>query len=170
MRRRVGTHPGRRPPAHPAAGRPAGRPRPGLTPVPPADPVTRRLRAPAGLPVRDLRPAGAQHGWRHYRAALADGREIFAKVAPATTSSTGGPSRTGPVEAEARGLRWLADPGTMPVPEVLGWDDQALVLSWLPPGGTTPSAAAAFGRDLARLHTAGAAAFGAPWTGFIASL
>jgi fructosamine-3-kinase len=40
----------------------------------------------------------------------------------------------------------------------------------IPPGHPTPSAAFGFGAELARLHTAGAADFGAPWRGFIASL
>jgi fructosamine-3-kinase len=164
--------------------------------VPPVDPAA-RLAALTGTPVRDLRPAGAQHGWRHYRATLADGREIFAKVAtpsrttsPATspsqpashisptdnsrpaspTSPTDNSHPASPIEAEARGLRWLAEPGIVPIPEVLGWDDHTLVLSWLPPGRATPEAAGDFGRDLARLHATGADTFGAPWPGFIASL
>ena len=37
-------------------------------------------------------------------------------------------------------------------------------------GRPGPAAAERFGRDLARLHGAGAEAFGAPWPGFIASL
>ena len=40
----------------------------------------------------------------------------------------------------------------------------------IPPGRPTPEAAFGFGADLARLHAAGAAGFGAPWPGFIASL
>jgi fructosamine-3-kinase len=47
--------------------------------------------------------------------------------------------------AEANGLRWLAAAKAAPVPEVLG-------------------------ASLARLHAAGAPAFGAPWPGYIASL
>jgi fructosamine-3-kinase len=149
----------------------------------PPDPVAARISALTGTQVRDLRPAGAQHGTTHYRATLTDGREVFAKltVTPATpgapvsnpTSSANPTTHTSPsspVEAEARGLNWLAAARAVPIPEVLGWDDQALVLSWLPPGPSTPASAAAFGRDLARLHATGAAAFGASWPGFIASL
>jgi fructosamine-3-kinase len=153
----------------------------------PPDPVAARISALTGTQVRDLRPAGAQHGATHYRATLTDGREVFAKIttvaspssptqpnsptqpcSPTTPTTPTGPSS--PVEAEARGLNWLSAAGAVPVPEVLGWDDQALVLSWLRPGPATPAAAAAFGRDLARLHAAGSKAFGAPWPGFIASL
>jgi fructosamine-3-kinase len=56
------------------------------------------------------------------------------------------------------------------VPEVLAVTGTALVISMIPPGRATPSAAFGFGAELARLHAAGAAAFGAPWRGFIASL
>jgi fructosamine-3-kinase len=109
-----------------------------------------------------VRSAGAQHGWQHFTATLADGRKAFAKV---------GDDDKGPAfEAEARGLRWLAGAGAVPVPGVLGWDARTLVLSWVPPGPATPEAARRFGRELARMHAAGADSFGAPWPGFIASL
>jgi fructosamine-3-kinase len=48
--------------------------------------------------------------------------------------------------------------------------ETALVISMIPPGHATPSAAFRFGTELARLHAAGSADFGAPWRGFIASL
>jgi fructosamine-3-kinase len=114
-----------------------------------------------GTQVRECRGIGGQHGVRHWRATLADGRAVFAKIA--------GDARGG-FEAEARGLRWLGEAGAVAVPEVLGWDEAALVISWVPeetPGG---QAAERFGRDLARLHAAGAGAFGAPWPGSIAGL
>ena len=72
--------------------------------------------------------------------------------------------------AEASGLRWLAEADAVPVPEVLAVTEAALVISMIPPGRATPSAAFRFGAELARLHAAGAADFGAPWRGFIASL
>jgi fructosamine-3-kinase len=149
--------------------------------------VAARLAALTGVPVRDLRPAGAQHGTQHYRTTLTTGREVFAKLAipTSTTNTTSTTSTTNhgrtttpgqhtspgsPFSAEAHGLRWLAEAGAVPIPEVLGADDQGVVLSWLPPGPATAAAAAGFGRALARLHTAGADQFGAPWPGFIASL
>lgn len=124
--------------------------------------VTRRLALLAGAGVGELRLTGARHNCSHYRATLADGRTVFAKVASGETGQVFG--------AEARGLRWLAEAGAVPVPEVLGWDEAMLVVSWVP--GEAPDAAAAerFGRDLARMHASGAERFGAPWPGFIASL
>jgi fructosamine-3-kinase len=134
-----------------------------------ADPdVAALLRRLAGTGVRELHRIGRQHHWGHYRVVLADGREAFAKVAGA--GATPGAGLDGIFEAEARGLRWLADAGAVPLPGVLGWDARALAVSWLPAEAPRAAAAERFGRDLARMHLAGSARFGAPWRGFIASL
>ena len=46
--------------------------------------VSQRLARLSGTGVRDLRPVGSAHRWRYYlAAALADGREVFAKIAAA---------------------------------------------------------------------------------------
>ncbi|TVT55779.1 phosphotransferase [Amycolatopsis rhizosphaerae] len=68
----------------------------------------------------------------------------------------------GATEAEAAGLRWLGEYGDVPVPAVLGQDDEWLVLQYVPPASPAPAAAEAFGRGLARLHLRGAEAFGSP--------
>ncbi|MGR3931815.1 fructosamine kinase family protein [Streptomyces sp. BRA346] len=68
----------------------------------------------------------------------------------------------GAVEAEAAGLRWLADTGTVRVPVVHGHDPRWLVTERVPSGRAGAPAAARFGRDLAALHASGAPAFGAP--------
>ena len=124
--------------------------------------VARLISAVAGADVRDLRSTGAQHGWGHYAVTLADGREAFAKVSGTDTRPA--------FDAEARGLRWLAEAGAVPIPEVLGWDGRALVLSRVAPGRADAAAAGSFGHELARMHAAGSGGFGAPWPGFIASL
>ncbi|MEZ0074499.1 fructosamine kinase family protein [Planotetraspora sp. GP83] len=72
--------------------------------------------------------------------------------------------------AEAAGLRWLAEPEAVAVPEVIDADRALLVLEWIETGPATAAAAERFGRELAALHAAGAAGFGAPWPGFIAEL
>lgn len=94
-----------------------------------------------------------------YRVELADGRTVFAKThrdPPAGFSTT-----------EANGLRWLREPGVVPVPQVLVASDgdeaspPRLVLEWIDEaGGGSPAAEAEFGRALARLHRTGAASFG----------
>ncbi|MGI9005586.1 MAG: fructosamine kinase family protein [Streptosporangiaceae bacterium] len=142
-----------------------------------------RLAAAAGSVVTSWQPAGGDHGARHYRAALADGRELFVKAA------AGGPGVPA-LEAEARGLRWLAEAGDAPVAEIVCVAGGLLALGWLPPGRSDRAAAERFGRELAGLHGAGPhgagprgagphgaglhgagpARFGAPWPGYIASL
>jgi fructosamine-3-kinase len=129
------------------------------------DPEARlRIRRLLGTDVSECRRTGGQHGVGHYRATLTGGRVVFAKL--------GGIPADDPVgfEAEARGLGWLGEAGAVPVPEVLGWDEAALVISWLPAEPADRTAAERFGRDLARMHAAGAATFGAPWPGSIAGL
>ena len=124
-----------------------------------------RLERLLGTSVRECRDLGGQHGVRHGRVTLADGRVVFAKIAGA-----GGADGSAGFEAEARGLRWLAEAKAVPVPEVASWDEAALVISWLPAGEPSRQGAERFGRDLARMHAAGAPAYGAPWPGFIAGL
>jgi fructosamine-3-kinase len=124
--------------------------------------IAERLARLTGAGVSELRLTGSQHQARHYRATLADGRAVFVKEAAA------GPA--GALGAEARGLGWLAGAGAVPVPDVAGWDESMLVISWVPPGAADAASAGRFGRELARMHAAGADRFGAPWPGFIASL
>ncbi|KAA0918694.1 fructosamine kinase family protein [Dietzia sp. ANT_WB102] len=70
---------------------------------------------------------------------------------------------------EAAGLAWLAAaPGGPRVVEVVGVDDDEITLERIPAGRATTRAALRFGRLLAAMHDAGAAAWGAPahdWAG-----
>lgn len=67
--------------------------------------------------------------------------------------------------AEAAGLRWLAEPGGLPVAEVLAVIDdggeRGLVLAWVERGAPGPSGEEELGRGLATIHAAGADAFDA---------
>ncbi|MEV6430432.1 fructosamine kinase family protein [Nocardia sp. NPDC051463] len=114
-----------------------------------------------GVAVRATTGLGASHSWTLHRALLADGRDVFAKIAVDGARI---------LSAEAEGLRWLgvAAPGL--VPEVLAVDDRMLVLPWLPEGPATAITAERFGRQLAALHTQSPGSFGAPWSGWIADL
>jgi fructosamine-3-kinase len=96
------------------------------------------------------------------RLTLDDGTDLFAKT------TEGAPP--GLCAAEAEGLRWLAEPGVVPVPAVLAVTDELLILEWIPPGPATPAAAEQLGRGLAALHRAGAGSYGAPRPGWIGSL
>jgi fructosamine-3-kinase len=109
------------------------------------------VRAATGRGVRTACRVGGgdiNEGWR---VELDDGTPAFAKtradVAP------------GEYAAEAAGLRWLAEPAALGIPEVLGVSDEVLVLEWVPEGGRGDPAA--LGAGLAEIHAAGAPAFGA---------
>ncbi|MDT7727396.1 MAG: hypothetical protein QOI21_3972 [Actinomycetota bacterium] len=64
--------------------------------------------------------------------------------------------------AEAAGLRWLGEPGDVPIPEVRGDDKDWVAMDYVHEGPSSQSAAEAFGRALAALHLRGAPAFGSP--------
>ncbi|MFJ3656058.1 fructosamine kinase family protein [Streptomyces nigra] len=83
---------------------------------------------------------------------LDDGRVVMVKRADDDRAA----------RAEAAGLRWLADAGTVRVPELHGHDAHWLVTDRVATGRPGAEAAERFGRDLAALHAAGAPAFGAP--------
>jgi fructosamine-3-kinase len=92
-----------------------------------------------------------------WRVRLADGRLAFVKTRP--------DAREGEYEREAGELRWLAQPGTLQVPEVLEIGPDYLVLEWIQHGGLDRAGAEELGRGLARLHATGAPAFGDPGLG-----
>ena len=75
-------------------------------------------------------------------------------------------------EAEATGLRWLAEvEGGLPVPAVLGADSDCVILEWVEQTAKTPvEAASTFGQHLAATHAAGADGWGLDHDGFIGKL
>ncbi|MFE9203940.1 fructosamine kinase family protein [Micromonospora sp. NPDC007230] len=101
------------------------------------------------------------------RLTLDDGHSIFAKTWPEKAAR---PVPEGFFATEAAGLRWLREPGTVAVPEVVVALPELLALDWVEPGEPTPEAAERFGRELAGLHRAGAPTFGAERPGFIGAL
>src|SRR5947207_11019965 len=117
--------------------------------------AARRIARQTGLAVREARVVGAQHGYQHLIIALAGGQRAFAKVAvarPAPGGTTPPAAEEAPpaeigaaFAAEASGLRWLAEADAVPVPEVLAVTGSALVISMIPPGRPSPSAAFGFG-------------------------
>ncbi len=122
------------------------------------------VESAAGAAVRELCQIGGGHGALHYRAVLADGRELFVKAAAAAAGA--GDALT----AEANGLRWLGEATAAPVPELIFISQNLLATRWLLQASPDRAAAERFGHELASLHAAGAGSFGAPWPGFIASL
>jgi fructosamine-3-kinase len=120
-----------------------------------------------GVDLVAMRDVGSEHGYRHVTGTLADGRTVFAKVAMRHSDPA-----AAAFAAEANGLRWLAEAdGGPPVPKVIGVAEEFLVIELLTPlERASAQAARRFGAELARLHSAGAPSFGAPWPGYIASL
>jgi fructosamine-3-kinase len=116
-----------------------------------------------GIEVVGTRPVGGGSISDARRVELADGRVVFAK------SVQGLPPAL--LETEAAGLHWLAEAGgAVRIPAVLAVDAEVLVLEWIEPGAATATTGAALGTGLARLHAAGAPAFGSERDGFIGSI
>ena len=90
-----------------------------------------------------------------WRCELASGGRAFVK-------SRGG-AEPAEFEAEAAGLRWLAEPGAAAVPAVLGVGEESawIALEWIEPGSLHAEGAEALGQGLAELHLAGATGHGA---------
>jgi fructosamine-3-kinase len=97
------------------------------------------------------------------RLTLDDGTSVFAKTWPR------GDPPAGFYEAEAAGLRWLAEAGA-PVPELIVGLPKMLATEWLDEASPSAASAERLGRDLAALHRSGAESFGAPWRGYIGPL
>ncbi len=110
------------------------------------------MSLPAGA--RDARAVGGGDINDAYRVTLADGREAFVK--------TRADAAPGEYEAEARGLRWLAEPGALRTPAVLEVGADYLALEWIERGHLDAAGAEELGRGVARTHAAGAANFGQP--------
>ena len=87
-----------------------------------------------------------------FRVVLADGEEAFVK----TRADAG----DGEYEAEAAGLRWLAEPGALRTPRVLEVASGYLALEWIDAGRLSAAGAEELGRGLALTHAAGAPGFG----------
>jgi fructosamine-3-kinase len=89
-----------------------------------------------------------------FRVTLANGADAFVKTREDVAE--------GEFAAEAAGLRWLAEPGSVRTPAVLDIAPTHLALEWVPAGELSEAAAEELGRALAVTHAAGAPAFGDP--------
>lgn len=128
-----------------------------------ADPADARLRAAVeSLTGHTVRTSTVVRGGDFaaaYRVELVNGTTLFAKTHPSPPP--------GFFTTEAAGLAWLRSAGAVPVPEVLTASDGTgpgapalLVMEWIEQGSPSPHTEREFGRDLARMHRAGA-----PWFG-----
>jgi fructosamine-3-kinase len=119
------------------------------------------LAAATGSAVTTSRRVGGGCINEGRRVELEDGRRLFVKTRPDAAA--------GEYAGEALGLRWLAEPAAVNVPEVVAVSDEEagagprfLALEWVDEGSLSSEGAEELGRGLASLHAAGADAFGAP--------
>lgn len=99
------------------------------------------------------------------RLRLSDGTTALMKTLPHASAGFFG--------AEAAGLRWLGEAtsaGGAAVPEVLGADEECVIIRWVEPGKSSVDVAATLGRELAATHAAGAPTFGLDRDGFVGRL
>ena len=113
------------------------------------------IEADLGSPVTRATPVRGGDVAASYAVDLDDGRRVFAKTHPAAPP--------GFFTTEATGLSWLRAAGAVAVPEVLAVSDDApnrLVLEWIDEGRSRANTEPDLGVGLARIHQAGAPAFG----------
>lgn len=127
------------------------------------------VSAAIGAPIVEARRTGGGDVNDAWRMTTATGLPLFVKHR--------GSAPEGLYRTEADGLRWLAEAGALPVPEVVavldgpeGTEPRALVLEWVEPGHPAPGADEVLGRGLAALHAAGAPCFGLASDNFIGPL
>ncbi|MER7011465.1 fructosamine kinase family protein [Saccharopolyspora sp. NPDC000359] len=122
--------------------------------MPVRDEAQSAVAALTGRAPVEVRQLGGGDTAAAFAVRLDDGTAVFAKTAPETMP--------GAIAAEAASLAWLAEPGVVAVPEVLGHSERWLVTAHIAESAPTAAAAERLGRGLAELHATGAPAFGAP--------
>ncbi len=118
-----------------------------------------------GTGVQRARPLSGGDINDAFEVAFDNGDRIFVKTHPRPPS--------GMFEAEAHGLRWLAEARTIRVPDVLAFSNDApayLALELLAPARRARGFDEELGRGLAALHTHGAPSFGLDHDNFIGRL
>lgn len=106
-------------------------------------------------PILEARSLGAGSINEAYELELSDGTLAFAKHQPDPPAAF--------FSTESAGLAWLAEPGVVDVPHVLGWRDETpafLATEWIEHGDRTHLTEETLGRRLAALHRSGAPMWG----------
>ena len=118
-----------------------------------------------GKPLRGARDLGGGDINDAYQVTLADGSQLFIKTHRNPPS--------GMYEAEARGLRWLAEAGAIRTPRVIALSDARpafLALELIRSAKRATGFDETLGRSLAALHAFGAPSFGLDHDNFIGRL
>lgn len=123
---------------------------------------TRRAEEVLGAAVASFAPLAGGCVGEVYRARLSDGRDIAVKVGRRAASR---------LDVEGRMLSFLAETGTIPVPEVLHAEPRLLAMTLLPGASRFSRAAEEHAAGLlAALHQVRGAAHGLPWDTLIGGL
>jgi len=128
--------------------------------------LVERIGAELGSPVSRARTiAGGDINAAH-ALELRDGRHVFVKTQARTLP--------GLFAHEASGLRWLAEPRALRIPEVLAFSDEPgaafLALELIATGAPARDHGEQLGRGLAALHQSGAPSFGLAHDNYLATL
>jgi fructosamine-3-kinase len=121
-----------------------------------SEPLLAAAGAALGTDVKSAERVGGGDINEAWALQLGDGSQAFLKSRADAPADEYG--------AEAAGLRWLADAGGLPVPEVLAvldGEERGLVLAWVEPGRLGPRGEEDLGHGLATVHRAGADGFDA---------
>ncbi len=120
----------------------------------PGEELLEAIAAGLGEPVRSAGPLGGGSINDAWRVELESGRAVFVKSRAGAEAAE--------FAAEAAGLRWLAEPGAVAVPEVVGAGERPpwLALELVEAGSLSSPGEERLGRGLAALHRAGAGAHG----------
>ncbi len=124
-----------------------------------------RLEQRLGTRVRGAKQLSGGDINEAFEVSLGTGERIFVKTHPSPPA--------GMFEAEARGLRWLAEADAIRIPRVLAVSDDSpafLALELLMPAKRRPDFDEALGHSLAALHAFGAPSFGLDHDNFIGRL
>lgn len=124
--------------------------------------VARRAEALLGTAVVATAPVAGGDIATATKLRLSDGTTALMKTHPHPPE--------GFFACEARGLRRLAAAGGAPAPDVLGTDDECVIIRWVEQGKATTEAAVVFGQELAATHASGTPTFGDEVDGFIGRL
>jgi fructosamine-3-kinase len=120
------------------------------------------LQTLLGTRIAETAPVGGGCIAQSWRATLPSGERLFVK------DYREGPP--GMAEAEARGLAWLREDGSLPTAEVRAVGKNLLVLGWVESAPARGDFAETLGRSLANLHASGPQHFGLASDNFIGSL
>ncbi len=124
------------------------------------------LETRTGSPLRSTRRVSAGDIGESLRAELDDGTTLFVKRYPGAADGPTGCM----TEAEALGLRWLAQAEALRVAHPIAWGEDWLALEWIESAPPARDYDERLGRGLARLHLDGPGGFGLDRDGWLATL